>query len=273
MNLVQESTRWDDVRATIARHERSGSIGVAIIAPDGERWSQNGQRQFRAASVVKIPLMVELYRAIDRGELSLDETFDLTSADKAPGSGVLLHMHNGVQVTLNDLIYLMISISDNTATNMLIDVAGMQRVNKTMRELGMSGSNLGRKMRGRPAVEGEQENLATPDDYAVAVSTILDKQAASADSCDAMLAMLRKQQDSSRIARHLPDDGRVAWGSKTGSIAGVTNDVGFITTPAGTLVVAVFCEDLPDQLSGEEAIGDIARAAMNATSLLDGLAI
>src|SRR5688572_1628018 len=102
---MSDSTRWDNVRSAVERCAQSGTVGVALVAPGGERWSHNGARQFRAASVVKIPLMVEVFRAIERGERSLNDAFVVTDAEKAPGSGVLLHMHDGLRVTLNDLIY------------------------------------------------------------------------------------------------------------------------------------------------------------------------
>jgi hypothetical protein len=132
----------------------------------------------------------------------------------------------------------------------------------------MASSNLGRKMMGRLAIEGEQENLATPEDYTLAIGKILDGRAASRESCEAMVATLEKQQNSNRIARHLPDSDEIRWGTKTGSNKGVTNDAGFIITPKGTLIITVYAERLPDQHTGEKIIGDIARAACAATGLL-----
>ena len=270
--MPSETVNWDDV-ASVTRQaeEAGGTIGVAIVAPSGDRFSYNGERKFGAASTVKIPLMIEIFRQIDRGERSLDDEYVLKAEDIAIGSGVMLHLHHGMTFTLNDLIYLMISISDNTATNILIDMAGMDAVNATMRSLGMNDSNLGRKMKGRPAQGDEQENWSTPEDYVKAVQALLAGTAASAGSCQKMLAMLEKQQNSRRIARYLPEGKDIRWGSKTGSVKGVTNDVGFITTAAGTLVLAVYCEALPDQHLGEKAIGDISRAAMDATGVVEPL--
>jgi beta-lactamase class A len=178
---------------------------------------------------------------------------------------VLLHLHAGLELTLADLVYLMISISDNTATNVLIELAGMENINRTMRDLGMSESTLGRLMKGRPAIENEQENWATPDDYAFLMEAILTQRAAQPSSCDAMMAMLEKQQCTNRISRYLPPG--VRWGSKTGQIDGVTNDVGFVTTERGSLVISAFCEKLPDQHVGEKFIGDIARTALKVTDI------
>ena len=257
---------WAPVVESIGRAERSGSdIGVAILAPSGERFGHNADRRFVAASTVKVPIMIELFRQIDAGEHALSERHRLRPEDRATGSGVMLHLHDGMEFTLNDLVYLMISISDNTATNILIDVVGMDRVNATMRRLGMAGSMLGRKMRGHAADSAEQENWATPDDYATVIGALLGNEAASADACAQMVAMLEKQQNGRRIARYLPKNDGPRWGSKTGSLAGVTNDAGFVQTDRGALVIAVFCEQ-PDPHAGEQIIGDISHAALQAVA-------
>lgn len=266
-------TDWAKVEAVIrAAEQGGGTVGVTLIAPNGDRFAHNGDRKFRAASTVKIPLMVEIYRQIDAGQRSLDDPYTLRTEDKTPGSGVLLHMHDGLTLTLNDLLYLMISISDNTATNILIDMVGFAAVNDVIGALGMTGSNLNRAMKGRPAVPGEQENWATPNDYAAVTQAILDGRAASAWACEQMIGMLEKQSCTRRISRYLPEAEGIRWGSKTGSLTGVTNDVGYISTDKGTLIVSVFCEGLPDQHVGEQVIGDISRAAMRATGIVEPLA-
>jgi beta-lactamase class A len=260
---VPQTIDWAEITGVIAASERPGvSIGVALVSPNGERFTHNANRRYRAASTVKIPLMIEIYRQIERGERALTDEYVVADADRANGSGVLLHLHAGARLSLNDLIYLMMSISDNTATNVLIDYAGMDVVNTVMRELGMTGSTLGRKMKGRPA---------TPADYITVLQAILERRAASPESCDRMIAMLEKQTNTRRISRYLPEQEGTRWGSKTGSVSGVTNDVGFITTERGTLLLSIFCEGLPDQHVGEQAIGEISRAAMTATGIVEPL--
>lgn len=270
--MASQGTDWGAVADLVAGAESGGGVvGVSLIGPDGDRFTHRGDRRFRAASTVKIPIMVEICRQIERGERALDDPYTLRDDVKARGSGVLLHLHDGLTLTLGDLLYLMISISDNTATNILIDMAGMERVNATMRDLGMTNSTCERRMRGRRAEPGEPENWAAPGDYAAAVRAILDHRAAAPSSCDAMTALLEKQQNHNRISRYLPEREGIRWGSKTGSIAGVTNDAGFITTDKGTLIVSVYCEGLPDQQTGEKVISDISRAAMAATGIVEPL--
>ncbi|MGI8688038.1 MAG: serine hydrolase [Thermomicrobiales bacterium] len=269
--MAKSMTNWSMVEEVVAEASESGTVGVSLIGPDGARWSHHGDRKFGAASTVKIPIMVEIFRQIDAGKRSLDDRHVTSEADMTPGSGVLLNLHQGIELTLNDLIYLMISISDNMATNILIRMAGMDAVNRTMRDIGMKNSLLGREMKGRPANADEQENLATPNDYAEAIRTILDGEAASRASCDAMIGMLEKQQNHGRISRYLPQNGAIRWGSKTGSVTGVTNDAGFILAPNGRLIIAVYCENCPDQHVGEQVIGDVSRAAMAATGVVGPL--
>ena len=156
---------WSDVAQAVRGAEAFGTVGVALEGPDGQRWSHHGDRRFKAASVVKIPLMIEVYRRVEAGTLRLDEPHALTDADRATGSGVLLHLHAGLAPTIEDLVYLTMSISDNTATNLLIRRVGMAAVNQTIRALGMTASVLAREMKGRPAEPGEEENWATPEDY------------------------------------------------------------------------------------------------------------
>lgn len=262
---------WSPVADIVTQTETRGTVGVTILTPQGERWSHQGSRKFRVASTVKIPIMLEIFRQIDRGERALTDRHTLLEEEKAMGSGVMLHLNAGLDLTIHELLYLMISISDNTATNLLIRKAGMPAVNATMQELNMTGTNLGREMKGRPAIAGEQENFGTTDDYVAVVGAILDGSAASSDSCAAMRALLEKQQCTTRIARYLPIDERIRWGSKPGSITGVTTDAGYISTPDGTLIISVFCEGMPDQHVGELSIGEITRAALQVTGLVEPL--
>lgn len=255
-------TDWSLLETAIRSAEAAGTtIGTAIIAPSGDRIGHNADRRFVAASTIKIFVMIELFRQIDAGLHSLADRRVLRAEDRARGSGVMLHLHEGMEFTLNDLCYLMMSISDNTATNMLIDLMGMERVNATMRALGMTQSALGRKM-GRYDLGPKHENYATPNEFANAITGLFGNRAGSPASCAAMLAMLEKQQNDRRIARHLPRTDPPRWGSKAGTLPGITNDVGFVMTDRGPLVVSIFTANQPDRNLAEQQIGDISRAAV-----------
>ena len=260
---------WSAVEALARRAEATGGVvGVGVRGAAGELFSHNGRRRFRAASTIKVPIMIEAYRQVERGALSLDDRHSLRDEDRIPGSGVLGHLHAGLDLTLADLLYLMIAVSDNTATNLVLDRVGLDAVNETMQSLGMNNSILGRRILGHLPKEGEPENWATPSDFALAIQTIVAGDAAEPESCAQMLATLEQQWEIRRISRFLPAEPDIRWGTKPGDLPGVVNDVGFVTTDRGTLCVAVFCENLPDLDDAERAIGEIARAALSVTGIV-----
>jgi beta-lactamase class A len=176
-------------------------------------------------------------------------------------------MRSGIVLSLSDLIFLMVSISDNTATNILIRTVGMNPINSTMRELRMYNSNLSRFFVGRLAIEGERENMATPNDYVHALDAIVSGEAASTSACEAMLTTLSLQQNRHRIGRYVPKDSNFRWGSKTGTNPGITNDVGFVTSSLGTMRIAILCRDLKSEVVGEQLIADATLAAMQSTNI------
>ncbi|HLI51035.1 MAG TPA: serine hydrolase, partial [Thermomicrobiaceae bacterium] len=228
----------------------------------GDRWEHHGDRKFSAASTAKIPVMIETFRQIDAGKRSLDDRYTFTESDQARGSGILSHLRPGLELTFYDLLYLMISISDNAATNILIREAGLDNIKETMLSLGMKISNLDRLMSFPTEEPKPPENMSTPNEYAGSILAVLDDEAASEESCRAMEELLTKQQNHNRLARYLPRSESVRFGSKTGTIPGVANDVGFIQGANGRIVIAVYTENYADTHVAEEVIGRIARAAL-----------
>ena len=203
---VPVASRWHEMETVITEAERAGcDVGIAVIGPHGMRFEHRGEDLFHSASCIKIAIMIELFRMVDRGETSLEDVCILRAEDKVPGSGVLQYLHDGIELTFGDIAYLMMAISDNPATNILIDHVGMDNVNTMMRDLGMEQSLLGRRMLGRMALEGEQENVATPNEFALMLRAILNRTAATASSCDKMIVFLEKQQNDRRIGRYVPD--------------------------------------------------------------------
>jgi beta-lactamase class A len=264
-----ETERWAAVEALIGDAEATGGeVGVAVHSADGGLFVHNGDRRFHAASTIKVPILIEAWRQVERGTLSLDDRYVLRDEDRVPGSGVLSILHAGLELTFADLLDLMITVSDNTATNLVIDRVGLDAVNATMAALGMTGSELGRPMLGRLPAAGDPENWATPRDFALALQAIVDGDAAAPESCARMLATLARQEEIRRISRFIPDDAEVRWGTKPGDLPGVVNDVGYITSDRGTVCIAVFCENLPDLDAAERVIGMIARETLALTDIL-----
>ena len=124
-----------------------GRVSIVISKPGtGERVSVNEEIPFPTASLIKLPILWEFFRQCERGRLDPDEAYRLSEADKVQGFGVLRQLTPGVALRLMDLATLMIVVSDNTATNLLIDRLGLAAIDSTIRDLGLQGTSLKRKM-------------------------------------------------------------------------------------------------------------------------------
>ena len=261
---------WTYLEKTVTDVCDRASPAVCVAVPGEPSWAYQGDKPVPAASTAKIAVMVEVYRRIDQGALTLDTPFSLTNADRVPGSGVLWALHEGLTLTTGDLLYLMMSISDNVATNALIRSVGMDAVNRTMRELGLKHSILGRLMVGRLARPDEQENLATAEDYIRLIDTIITGTAASAPSCAAMLDLLSSQQNHRRLGRVVPTAPGYRWGSKNGTNRGIVNEVGFVRNPTRTLLVAIYLQEVESEVLGEALVAEIAAAALKCAGMASG---
>ena len=245
-----------------AIEEIAGEIGgtVAVSVRDvrgGIALDLRADGRLPSASVIKVAILVELMARVDEGEFSLEERALLRDEDKVPGSGVLSMLHEGLEVTLEDLAHLMITVSDNTASNVLIDRLGTEAVNERLRGLGLRKTELGRKFYDFEARDRGLDNWITAREMADLLVLIERRQAVSPAGCEKILAIMRKQQFTDRIPKLLPPDTPVA--NKTGSITGVCHDVGIIYSPAGPLVLVVLTRGIGQQATAEGGIRHIAR--------------
>jgi beta-lactamase class A len=260
-------TTWENLEQAVSK--TPFDAGISLLTLDGQSWGHRADEPCSAASVIKIPVMIEIFQQVDARQRTLDDLHTLSKTDKTPGSGVLLHMHEGLNLSLYDLLYLMMSISDNTATNLLIDFAGIDNVNQRMRGWGMTGTELNRKMQGKPAQPGQKENWVVPSECSRMISMILTGEAASTESCQTMTEILKTQQNKRRLARPLkPEHEQIEFGSKTGTIKGVCNDAGFYRVGDKTLILSVLQQNVTEDLAGEAAIGAIAEAALKDAGIL-----
>lgn len=248
------------VRAIAA--EVDGVVGVTLEdLATGERFSINGDVVFTQASAIKLPILIELFRQVERGRYDLDAEVRLEATDVVPGSGVLQQLTPGkVTLTLRDVATLMVTVSDNSATNMIIDRVGMERVNETMLALGLTETKLQRKMMDAGAWSENRENLSTPDEQSALLKILADTDSTflSAASRDEILRILSIPKPS-RIRPGLPPGTRVAH--KTGSLDGVVVDVGIVFMEERAFIIAMMGNWLADAAQAEDAMSRIAGAA------------
>jgi beta-lactamase class A len=237
-----------------------GVLGVTIVDPStGDRLSINGDVVFTQASAIKLPVLVELFRQVEAGQLDLDEMVTLAVSDIVPGSGVLQQLTPGkVSLSLRDVATLMVTVSDNTATNMVIDRVGMQKVTAEMARLGLSSTKLQRKMQDRTAWEENRENVSTPNEQARLLELLYKGEILSAKSrqeIDRILSIPKPGQ----LRTLLPEGTKIAH--KTGTLEGVVVDVGIVFLKDRPFIVAAMGNWLDDAPEAERAISEIALTA------------
>jgi beta-lactamase class A len=237
-----------------------GVLGVTILDLEtGDSFSVHGDMVFTQASSIKLPLLVELMRLVEARKLRLEDEVVLQPADVVPGSGVLQQLTPGkVTMTLRDVATLMITVSDNTATNMVIDRVSMASVNETMDRYGLTHTRLQRKMQDDEAWKADRENLSTPNEQARLLELLYRGEILASAGKEEALRILAIPK-SSRIRALLPPGTRVAH--KTGSVPGVVVDVGIVYLAGRPFVVSAMANWLQDESDAEAAIAEISLAA------------
>jgi beta-lactamase class A len=259
--------------ALLERIAQSGAT-VGLYALDlrtGDSLAISADTSFHAASTMKVPVMVQVFRDLDARLLRLDDTvtvhrtfrsvadsstYDLDPADDSETS---LYREEGRPQRMRDLVELMITVSSNLATNLLVERVGADRTQATLRDLGVEGVVVRRGVEDGPAYRAGIINTTTARGLGTLLAAIANGRAASAASCGAMVEILFRQQFRDGIPAGLPRRGvRVAH--KTGEIAGAHHDGGIIyvrNRPAYVLVVLT--RGLQDRRASATLIADLAR--------------
>lgn len=220
-----------------------GVTGVVVAGVDGRPlFEQRAGEEFPAASVVKLPLVMTLHADAAEGRLRLDAPLEV--GERVPGSGVLRLLRDVGPLTLRDLAMLAMSVSDNTATNLLIDAVGTARVRARLAEWGCRRARLERKMYDLGAKARGLENVMTPAETAGLLLRVLRGELVDRDTSDAVLALLDANQDATLLGRYLPEGTRLAH--KSGWVEGVRNDAGIVWGERPVAVVVFARETTPD---------------------------
>lgn len=235
-----------------------GDTGVYVKnLTTGEAFARGADVPVVAASVIKIPVMIEAFRAREAGELSLDELHALADAERRPSCGTLKAMHTGIEMTLLDLVKLMIIVSDNTATNILIERLGMEHINATLRNLGCEKTTLRRLLFDSEAARRGLENTITAGEMGMLLERLFRGEIVSRKASAAMMSILLDQRLNGKLPFFLHAMG-VRIAHKTGEDTGVTHDVGVIY--AKEPLVACFVGEHVDVPAYERLMQDAARA-------------
>jgi beta-lactamase class A len=280
-----------------------GVVGAtAVHLETGRQVSLNGAERFPMASTFKVPIAVQLLSRVDKGEVKLTDMITIEQKDLHPGSGTISNLFNkpGVALSVRNLLELMLLISDNSATDIMLRIAGgADAVNAKLRSINIEGISVNRstaklisdwigaklppedqwspemfdklydavtpdeQKAATKRFDSDPQDTSTPDGMADLLAKIQRKELHKADTAELLLDIMRRcQTGQARLKGILPANTVVAH--KTGTIGGSTNDVGIITLPdnAGHVAIAVFIKSSEkDMATRERVIAEIARAA------------
>jgi beta-lactamase class A len=258
----KQTVLWMKLENSILDIDRGldGVMGVAIVdLTDGHKYLLHANDVYPQASSIKICVLAELYRQAQQGKLKLTDLYTVNAADLVQDSDIMGGLTPGVtQITLRDLATMMVAVSDNSATNVLIDRVGMDNVNAFLNAQGLRDTRLRRKMMDLKAAAEGRENVSTPNEMLNLLQALYRGEILSKEMTDDFFKVLSTHKDS-WIPRNLPDDLKIA--DKPGALEGVRNDSGVIFVDKRPFVLCVMTTYLHRERDGEEAISNISLAA------------
>lgn len=264
----KQEVLWQKLASTIADIDQNldGVLGVAILDLNtGHKFLLHADDVFPQASSIKVAVLAELYHQAQEAaegisaKAKLTDLYTMNTGDVVPDSDIMAGLTPGVtRVTNRDLATMMVAVSDNSATNVLIDRVGMENVNVLMNSLGLTHTRLRRKMMDVKAAGEGRENVSTPAEMMTLLERVYRGKVLNKEFTDDFFRMLSTHKESF-IPRNLPDGLRIA--NKPGELEGVRNDSGIVFAQNRPYVICVMTTYLSRERDGEEAISRISAAA------------
>ena len=255
----KQKVLWQKLESDIQQIDQhlDGVMGVAIEdLTSGDHLFLHEDEVFAQASSIKITVLADLYLQAEQGRLKLTDLYTVQSSDLVPDSDIMGGLTPGVtRLTLRDLATMMVAVSDNSATNVLIDRVGMQNVNAMLDSLGFTHTRLRRKMMDLQAAKEGRENISTPREMMSLLDAIYHGKVLNKESTADFFKMLSTNKDSF-IPRDLPAGLMVA--NKPGELEAVRNDSGIVFVEGRPYVICVMTSFLRNERDGEEAISKVS---------------
>jgi beta-lactamase class A len=246
----------------------------------GQSYNLNGEQPVRTASTIKLPIMIECFSEFAEGKLKPTEPLIVTASEKISGSGILQDLSDGISLPLRDMILLMITLSDNTATNLILNRMGGNAVNARMDSLGLKNTRVMRKILGskptpsgvtdegaKPANQKWGTGRSSPQEMVVLLEKLYRGQLVSKQASAEMLEILKKQRDHNGIGRNLKD---TVIANKSGALDALRSDVGIVFTPKGAIAIAITVDDIPTTDWSPDNPGNLLIASLS-NLLIHGL--
>lgn len=248
----------NDISSTVGAISGTNSVYVSPVNSKQTVLVNDGAQ--RSASSIKIFIMVTAYAMAKEGVFNLTDTHTVTDSEKVGGTGVIQNMDAGTKLSYQEIIEHMIDDSDNTAANIMIEkLGGFDLINNKISNMGATDTKLRRKMMDTKALDDGKDNTTSAHDMGMTLKKIYNHQLVSRQADEAMLTILAKNQNRTKLPKDLPSSATVY--NKTGEYAdyGVQNDAEIVKNSHGAFVAVVLSEDgdQNDQIDAMNRLGSL----------------
>lgn len=250
---MREITLEERIQAELASY--NGMMGIYVNDFHGNTIEINIDEKYETASTVKTYILGTLFEEVEKRSKSLEDKLIYTKENEIEGSGILISLDYGVELTVKNVATLMIIVSDNVATNMMIDYLGLDTINAFMQAHGFKDTILHNKIN---FTKYDKLGTTTPRDYGKIFEMICREELVSTESSRLMLEIFKKQHYNSGITKNFPqyfldseDTGEeelIYVASKSGSMDACRNDGGIVSTPYGKYVIVLFNKNFTDPI-------------------------
>jgi beta-lactamase class A len=247
---VKQTTLDQRVRAEVSQFK--GKVNLFAKNLDtGAVYELAGDERVSTASTIKIGVMVEAFARVSEGKAKWTDELVLTKEKKVGGSGILNEFGDGLHLTLRDAVTLMMIMSDNTATNLVIDVLTADGVNVRMASLGLNETRLMRRVfGGGESVEGKKQESkrfglgrTTPHEMVTLIEKLERAEIISPAASKEMIELMKREQGTNGIWR---EQWRLPKATKSGALDALRSNIGIIYHPRGRIVLAITCSEMPE---------------------------
>ena len=219
----------------------------------GETYALNPDERVRTASTIKIAVMIEAFARVNEGKAKWTDEVVLTKEKKVSGSGILGELSDGLKLTLRDAVNLMMILSDNTATNLVLDVLTTDAVNARMESLGFKQIKINRKVGsgGESTAGKDPENkkfglgVATPREMVLVMEKLERGEVINAAVSKEMIELMKREQGRNALGRA---QWNVPMASKYGALDRLRSAVGILYTKKGKIAMAISCDEMPETM-------------------------
>jgi beta-lactamase class A len=245
-----------DLQAYLDSLNQNHKISLIVQNRQGEQiLAQQMDSIVPSASVIKIPILLELFQQVQNKQIKLSEKYTLQNEDKAGGAGELQNAKAGKRLTIKQLANEMIRTSDNTATNILIHRLGMDKINQFLARHNCPKTSLQRKMMDFEAIKQGRQNYANVLEINHLLLNLLNQKILNPRLSQKAIAILKKCEDKVTLPRYLPKSIKIAH--KTGVLDYVRGDAGIVFSPT-PLIISIFVQKFKEVEQAEEIIAQLA---------------